>query len=260
MRWTISHLRRVRPRPARKALHLLWIRATSTRHRRPKPHSSTAVSVARAVKQVAPQPVMRNNRIDVEHAAAAASNEFGVDGPPGTARKAATATNMTAMTHSVTQRIRSGWARRTTIAPTAAAAAMPPAVMTSAAPWVTTPDQSNAAAPSTAVHRHAAIAVNRAGTRSASAASITVCHASPRVHCGAGAAAVISNNSSPSRIALSYRLVASSSCSCPTRDRYHCRPSTAATGPRWTRSTIDGSSAPMSVSLGSARSTESGPC
>ena len=139
----------------------------ATLHATPQAEAAlvNAVSVARAVKQVAPQPVMRNNRIDVEHAAAAASNEFGVDGPPGTARKPATATNMTAMTHSVTQRIGSGWARRMTIAPAAAAAAMPPPVMTSAAPWVTTPDQSNAAAPSTAVHRHAAIAVNRAGTR-----------------------------------------------------------------------------------------------
>src|SRR6478752_4452140 len=162
-----------------------------------------ALSVARAVKQIAPQPVMRNNRIDVEHAAAAARKELGVDGPPGTARKPATATNMTAMTHSVTKRIGSGWARRMTIAPAAAAVAMPPPVMTSAAPWVTTPDQSNAAAPSTAVHRHAAIAANRAGTRSASTVSIAVCHASLRVHCSTGAGAVVSNNSSPSRIALS---------------------------------------------------------
>ena len=80
-----------------------------------------AVNVARAVKQIAPQRVTRSSRIDVEHATAAASNELAVDGPPGTARKPATAANTTAMTLSVTQRIGSGWARRMATAPIAAA-------------------------------------------------------------------------------------------------------------------------------------------
>ena len=91
-----------------------------------------AVNVASAVKQIAPQRVTRSSRTDVEHATAAASNELAVDGPPGTARKPATAANTTAMTLSVTQRIGSGWARRMATAPIAAAAAMTPPVMTCA--------------------------------------------------------------------------------------------------------------------------------
>ena len=89
-----------------------------------------AVNVAKAVKQTAPQRVMRSSRIEIEHATAAASSELAVDGPAGTARNPAAAANTTAMTLSVMQRIGSGWARRMATAPIAAADAMVPPVMT----------------------------------------------------------------------------------------------------------------------------------
>ena len=219
-----------------------------------------AVNVASAVKQIAPQRVTRSSRTDVEHATAAASSELAVDGPSGTARKPATAANTTATMLSVTHRIGSGWARPIATAPIAAAAAMTPPVMTWPVACVTTPDHANAVAPSTAAHRHAAVAATRVGARPGSAVSITACHGSSWIHSGAGVAVVVSNSSSPSRIALSCRLVASSSRCRPTRDRCHCRSSSAATVPRWTRSTIEGSSRPTGVSLGSARSTVCGPC
>ncbi len=66
----------------------------------------------------------KQQRSTSEHATAVASNALAVDGPPGTARKPAAAANTTAMTLSVTQRIGSGWARRTATAPIAAADAM----------------------------------------------------------------------------------------------------------------------------------------
>ncbi len=50
------------------------------------------------------------------------------------------------------------------------------------------------------------------------------CHGSPWIHTGEGVAVVVSSNSSPSRIALSCKLVAASSRSWPTRDRCHVAP------------------------------------
>jgi hypothetical protein len=89
-----------------------------------------AVNVATAVKHTSPQPVRRSSRTEVEHATAAASNKLAVDGPAGTARKPAAAANTTAMTLAATQRIGSGWARRTATAPIAVAVAMAPPVIT----------------------------------------------------------------------------------------------------------------------------------
>ena len=73
------------------------------------PHAEAAhvnaATVASAVKQIAPQRMRRSSTIDAVNATAVASSELAVDGPPGTARNAATAANMTAMTLSVTQSI-----------------------------------------------------------------------------------------------------------------------------------------------------------
>jgi hypothetical protein len=82
---------------------------------------------------------------------------------------------------------------------------MTPPVMTWPVACVTTPDHANAVAPSTAADRHAAVAVTRVGVRPVSAVSITACHGSSWIHTGAGVAVVVSNSSSPSRIALSCR-------------------------------------------------------
>src|SRR5215213_6213593 len=61
------------------------------------------VDVASAVRQIAPQRLTRSISVDIEQAAAAASNELAVDGPAGTARKPAAAANTTAVMLSVTE-------------------------------------------------------------------------------------------------------------------------------------------------------------
>src|SRR3954447_24802118 len=76
------------------------------------PHTEAAHvnadSVARAVKQIAAQRMRRSRTVDTVNATATASSRLAIDGPPGTARKPATAANTTAMTLSVTQRAGSG--------------------------------------------------------------------------------------------------------------------------------------------------------
>ena len=81
-----------------------------------------------------------------------------------------------------------------------------PAATTWRIAWVAMPDHTNADAPSSAAAAPAAIAAAQVGASPLSAVSMTARHGSSGTNTGAGIDVVVSNNTSPSRTALSCRL------------------------------------------------------
>ncbi len=115
---------------------------------------------AMAVKHVVPRAMARSKTIEVAAQATAARRKFGGAGPPGTARKPATAANAAAVIPRANDGNGSAATRPATIEPTVAATATIAAMMARLLAGVL-PEHTSTVAPKPAAHKHAAAPMRR---------------------------------------------------------------------------------------------------